>query len=368
MKKIATVIGARPQFIKAGPVSKAILAKAGLKEIVIHTGQHYDREMSDIFFKELEMPKPHYNLEAGSGSHAVQTAEIMKRLEPILIAEEPDLLLTYGDTNSTIAGALAAAKLHIPIAHVEAGLRSFNMKMPEEINRIVVDRLSTILFAPTSTAVNNLRSEGILHGVKNVGDVMYDATLTYTEKALTGSTILAREKLTPRQYVLVTVHRAENTDLKKRLENILRALREVSEDHAVVFPIHPRAKKMIRNFALGRYLSKIKAVKPLGYLDMLCLEKNALAILTDSGGVQKEAYFQKVPCITLRGETEWVETIKAGWNMLADVTKRNAIAAALKETLGKIGIEKKGIDEYGDGRASLKIVRHISQLLCRGRE
>jgi UDP-N-acetylglucosamine 2-epimerase len=320
--KILTVVGARPQFIKLAPLSK-ILRENGINEIIVHTGQHYDENMNDLFFKELEIPEPDYNLGIGSGNHGEQTGKMLIEIEKIMLKENPDLVIVYGDTNSTLAGALAASKLHIKLAHVEAGLRSFNKRMPEEINRVLTDHVSDILFCPTQTAVENLKNEGITKGVYLVGDVMFDALLHFSKISDTKSNILERLNIKPKEYYLATIHRAENTDNYERLKNILIAFSKMNE--IVVFPIHPRTRKMINYYGLGDLLENdnVKVIDPVGYLDMLKLEKNAKAILTDSGGVQKEAFWLKVPCITLRDETEWIETVNLGWNRLvgSDVEK-----------------------------------------------
>lgn len=312
--KIATVVGARPQFIKAAPVSRVLRVRH--TEILIHTGQHYDPNMSDIFFDELNIPRPDYNLGVGSGSHGAQTGAILKEVEEVLIREKPDALLVYGDTNSTLAGALAAAKLHIPVLHIEAGLRSFNRKMPEEINRVLTDHLSELLFCPTTTAVQNLATEGITNGVYLNGDVMYDAFLYNRELARSKESLLAKLAVKRGEYILCTIHRAENTDEPGRLKEIFLALSQVSRP--VILPLHPRTQKIIREQGLEKSLgSQVKVIDPVGYLDMITLEADAWKVLTDSGGVQKEAYFAGVPCITLRDETEWLETVQAGWNRLA---------------------------------------------------
>lgn len=362
MKKVVTVIGARPQFIKAAPVSKVFVECDDLHEILIHTGQHYDSDMSKIFFDELEIPQPHYNLGVGSGSHAVQTGEIMKRLEEVLIKEKPKMVIIYGDTNSTLAGALTAAKLHIPVAHVEAGLRSFNRRMPEEINRIIADRLSKLLFAPTQTAVDNLAKEGITEGVYKTGDVMYDVALQFSEKAEKKSTILSDLHTRSKEYILVTVHRPENTDNKTHLSSIFTGLNHIAQEIPVIFPIHPRTKKMLKQFGFENLPEKVTVIDPVGFLDMICLEYNAKLIITDSGGIQKEAYFHNVPCVTLREETEWVETVDAGWNVLADVSASQSIITHVKSMIDFSG-NRDDINEYGDGKASEKIVRMVLKFL-----
>ena len=320
--KILTAVGARPQFIKLAALSK-ILRKNGINEIIVHTGQHYDENMNDLFFKELEIPEPDYNLGIGSGNHGEQTGRMLIEIEKIILKENPDLVIVYGDTNSTLAGALSASKLHIKLAHVEAGLRSFNKRMPEEINRVLTDHVSDILFCPTQTAVENLKNEGITKGVYLVGDVMFDALIHFSKISEIKSNILESLNIKPKEYYLATIHRAENTDNYERLKNILTAFSQM--DKIVVFPIHPRTKKMINYYGLDDLLENvnIKVTDPVGYLDMLKLEKNAKAILTDSGGVKKEAFWLKVPCITLRDETEWVETVNLGWNRLvgSDVEK-----------------------------------------------
>ncbi len=316
--KVCTVIGARPQFIKAATVSRVIQFAQNIDEIIIHTGQHYDANMSDCFFDELCIPNPHYHLNIGSGLHGKQTGQMLIEIEQVLLKEKPDWVLVYGDTNSTFAGALAAAKLHIPVAHVEAGLRSFNQKMPEELNRIVTDHLSTLLFTPNSNSFHQLIKEGIA-GTKivNVGDVMYDATLFYNEYNTHRKTSLDTLQLHDRSYCLATIHRAENTDCESRLKNICEALIHFSQSTLIVLPLHPRTRKALQAFNLFDALNKrIKLIDPVGYLDMLALEQNANCIITDSGGVQKEAYFNKVPCITLRDETEWTELVDSGWNQI----------------------------------------------------
>jgi len=355
--KIATVVGARPQFIKMAPVSKEL--RKCCKEIIIHTGQHYDYEMNEIFFKELGIPEPDYNLEVGSGTHGYQTGEMLKRIEKVLIYEKPDIVLVYGDTNSTLAGALAAVKLHIPVAHVEAGLRSFDRRMPEEINRVLVDHASDILFAPTENAVKNLENEGIKNGVYLVGDVMVDALLQNIEIAERKSNILEKLGLRKKEYLLVTVHRPENTDNIEKLKSIVEALIESKEN--IVFPAHLRTIKALKKFRLYELLENsenIKLIKPVGYLDMLMLEKHAKKILTDSGGVQKEAYILKVPCITMRESTEWVETLQDGWNILVGSDKERIIHA-IKYFNPSLTIHKY---LFGKGNSSNLIVRILKDI------
>ena len=353
--KITTVVGARPQFIKMAPVSREL--RKHFEEIVIHTGQHYDYEMNRVFFEQLKIPEPDYYLGVGSGSHGYQTGEMLKKIEEVLMREEPDIVLVYGDTNSTLAGALAAVKLHIEIAHVEAGLRSFDKRMPEEVNRVLTDHVSDYLFAPTETAVKNLHKEGINNGVYLTGDVMYDALLHNIRIAKKESKILERLGLTPGKYLLATVHRAENTDNRKRLESIVEAF--IESDEFTIFPAHPRTRKYLKRYSLTERIEKaenVLMIPPVGYLDMIILEENAKKILTDSGGVQKEAYFLKVPCITLRERTEWVETVEDGWNLLVGADKEK-ILKAIKE------FEPKGETytyRFGDGKASGRIVRVLS--------
>lgn len=322
--KIVSIIGARPQFIKCSPVSRELRRRH--EEVLVHTGQHYDYGMSEVFFKELEIPEPDYNLGVGSGTHGRQTGAMLAGIEEVLLKERPDLVLVYGDTNSTIAGALAAAKLHVRVAHVEAGLRSFDRSMPEEINRVLTDHVSDLLFCPTQTAVDNLAREGIVEGVSLVGDVMADA-LEYNRKiAEKKSSILERLGLVKGSYLAVTIHRPSNTDDKKHLSDIIGALGEC--DAKVVFPVHPRTMKYMKEYGLLEGLPpNIMLTEPLGYLDMLKLMSNADKILTDSGGVQKEAYLLKVPCITLRENTEWVETLDTGWNVLVGADRQKILGA-----------------------------------------
>jgi UDP-GlcNAc3NAcA epimerase len=367
--KIVTIVGARPQFIKAAAVSRVIREfnkkKDRIQEILVHTGQHYDYLMDKVFFEELELPRPDYHLGVGSGSHGRQTGIMLERIESVVQKEKPKVAMVYGDTNSTLAGALVAAKLRIPVAHVEAGLRSYNPNMPEEINRLLTDHLSTLLFCPTDQAVQNLSKEGIKDGgtrtVQNVGDVMYDSILYYSKIAEKRSTVLknlgfdTRHETRDTSYYLATLHRAENTDDPKRLKSVLKALSEIGERTLVVLPLHPRTKKMIKVHHLFYEFKNIKFVEPVSYLDMLKLEKNAKGILTDSGGVQKEAYWLRVPCFTLREETEWVETIKSGWNVLAGTETKRIIEEI------KRGMRQKrspgAIRFFGDGKACENIMK-----------
>lgn len=355
--KIVSIVGARPQFIKASAVSRAIdehnkkSPDCTIVERIVHTGQHYDENMSQIFFDELRIARPAINLKVGSGSHGEQTAKMLQRIEAVLIKERPDCCLVYGDTNSTLAGALAAAKLHIPVAHVEAGLRSFNRRMPEEINRVVADHLSTLLFCPTDTAKENLTKEGITKGVHQVGDVMYDSVLFNAKLAEQSSIIMQRLGLRRKSFYLATIHRAENTDNAERMDGILSAFGQI--DLPVVLPMHPRTRKVLSE-DLAKISPNVRVIEPVSYLDMLMLEKNASLILTDSGGVQKESYWFNVPCVTLRDETEWVETVEAGWNVLAGAD-RQRILDAVKENKNKPVAYDRAL--YGDGHSAERICR-----------
>ena len=353
--KIVSIVGARPQFIKCAPLSRLIRKKH--REVLIHTGQHYDKNLSQIFFDQLNIPRPDHNLRVGSGIHGEQTAQMLWRIEEVLLKEKPRAVLVYGDTNTTLAGALAAAKLCIPVVHVEAGLRSYNRRMPEEINRILSDRISTLLLCPTQTAVENLEKEGISEGVHNTGDVMYDAVLYNAQKAEEISKILDRLNLRPGEYYLATVHRADNTDDPRNLRKILEVLRHL--DLPTIFPIHPRTRKALKDLKLelDSPASLLRLIDPVSYLDMLILEKMARKILTDSGGIQKEAYFFEVPCITLREETEWVETLREGWNTLAGTDPRAIGRALQKDTPGD-----SRSDVFGDGHAAEKMADLLDQL------
>jgi len=353
--KIVTIVGARPQFIKSAPVSKA-LREFGHTEILVHTGQHYDDGMSAVFFQELEIPAPNANLGVGSGSHGQQTGHMLIRIENVLLSEKPDMVLVYGDTNSTLAGALAAVKLHVPVAHIEAGLRSFNREMPEEHNRVVSDHLSNLLFCPTQTAVKNLKNEGITQGVNLVGDVMYDSILFNIQLAEKQSHILENLKLRPKNYALATVHRPENTDNHERLKSIFYAFEQISQDGLpVIIPLHPRTIQSLKSSKFKVQSSKLSLIDPVSYLDMLFLEKNAQVILTDSGGVQKEACWFEVPCVTLRDETEWVETVDAGWNVVVGADHKKIVDAT---RLFKPPVQRPEL--YGDGRAAERIASIVS--------
>ncbi len=339
MTRILTVIGARPQFIKAAPLSEA-LRSSGFDEVLVHTGQHFDAAMSDIFFDELGLPAPHHHLQINSLGHGAMTGRMLEALETVALAEKPDWMLVYGDTNSTLAGALCAAKLSIPIAHVESGLRSYNRAMPEEINRVMTDHLSSLLFCPTATSVTNLAREGITEGVHMVGDVMYDATIAATHRARERSQILSTLGLAPKSYAVATIHRAENTDNRTRFDAIVRFLEAAAANHPLVMSVHPRTRKLMDRE--GIVPKGVTTIDPLGYLDMCWLVHNSTEVLTDSGGLQKEAYFHSVPCTTLRDETEWVETIDAGWNRLW--------------TQPAYQQPKRDVPDYGTGNAAAKIV------------
>lgn len=353
--KVVTIVGARPQFMKAAVVSREFLKDSTVEELIVHTGQHYDANMSDIFFKQLEIPQPRYNLEIGSGTHGLQTGQMLSEIEKVLLAEKPDWVLVYGDTNSTLAGAVAAVKLHIPVAHVEAGLRSFNRNMPEEINRVLTDHASSLLFAPTTTAVANLQREGVTKGVHQTGDVMYDAAMFYSQKAQAESNVLVQLGLAAKQYILTTIHRAENTDDPQRLGAIVKGLAEVAKTLPVVLPLHPRTHKLLGQLGWLTHLEEaLNIIEPVGYLDMVVLEKNAALIATDSGGVQKEAFFYHVPCVTLRDETEWVELLETQWNTLVLPTTAQQVAQGILSRLGTTGQDVK---LYGDGASAKQIVR-----------
>lgn len=390
--RILSIIGARPQFIKAAIVSRRIRGK-GIKEILVHTGQHYDFNMSDVFFQELNLPKPDYHLGVGSGSHGEQTGKMLIEIEKVLLREKPNIALVYGDTNTTLAGSLAAAKLHIPVAHIEAGLRSYNKNMPEEINRVLTDHCSDVLFCPTETAVKNLQKEGfaniaengkliddnfslprsefavsglnsasrVLPLVVNVGDVMFDIALEVKktiEETGNEKSVLERYFLETKNYILVTIHRAGNTDNKENLQNILEALKEAAEMGLRIFlPAHPRMQKALKRFNLMSNIPKNLIInEPVSYTEMIALESNARLVITDSGGVQKEAYFFKTPCITPRDETEWTELVKAGWNKVVGTKKENIVNAVLGD-LEEDFTKRKWTDFYGNGNAAEKITK-----------
>ena len=355
MKTIVTVVGARPQFIKVAPVSRALRKTGRAREILVHTGQHFDTNMSDIFFAELDIAKPDYLLEVSGGGHGAMTGGMLQKLEPLLQELRPDVVLVYGDTNSTLAGALVAAKLHIPVAHVEAGLRSFNRAMPEEINRIVTDHLAATLFSTTDVSTENLMREGVNgDNIHQVGDVMLDAALLFAERAKSQSTVLARLGLQAKGFVLATIHRAENTDSVENLAALVDGLEAVASEMSVVLPLHPRTRNALAR--AGKYFDAVKTVEPLGYLDMVALESQAAVIATDSGGVQKEAFFYEVPCVVLREETEWVELIELGWNRLAP-PRSGGIAGAITDAIGRKGRAAK---PYGNGDAAGR----IAEILC----
>lgn len=346
--KIVTIIGARPQFIKAASLSREIAKHVNIKEVIVHTGQHFDANMSDVFFDEMKIPKPKYNLDVNSLDHGAMTGRMLEKIEEILKVEKPNWLLVYGDTNSTLAGALAAKKMHIKVAHIEAGLRSFNMDMPEEVNRILTDRISDVLFCPTDEAINNLINEGygnINSLVVNVGDIMYDSALFYSKLAKMNTQYNTNEK-----YVLATIHRAENTDDEIKLRNIFKALDKVHKTYEVVLPLHPRTKKYLEKYQIE---TSITLIEPVGYLEMVSLIKNSVGVITDSGGLQKEAYFFHKRCFTLRDQTEWVELVKANCNQLIDV-KKDPIASLILESLSITPDFFNKI--YGDGTTSRKII------------
>ncbi|MFX4262071.1 non-hydrolyzing UDP-N-acetylglucosamine 2-epimerase [Pelotomaculum propionicicum] len=358
--KVVTVVGARPQFIKAAAVSRSI-RKYNLEnpvnqieENIVHTGQHYDHNMSQVFFKELDIPNPNYNLGIGSGQHGEQTGRMLEAVEKVLENEKPDWLLVYGDTNSTLAGALAAAKMHIPVAHVEAGLRSYNRKMPEEINRVLTDHVSKLLLCPTTTAVENLRREGILSGVHQVGDVMFDCMLYYRSKLKEHTPLLKALRVELGYYVLATVHRAENTDSLDKLREIFEAFAEISEQMPVLVALHPRTRKYLQNYGI-KVAAGVRLLEPVPYLQMVELECNARVIMTDSGGIQKEAFFVGTPCITLREETEWVETVDCGANILCGASSSRIMDAY--KNIENINPDNEMVFKlYGNGKASDEII------------
>jgi len=359
--KILIIVGARPQFIKAAAVTWAIRAHnltdgPRINQVILHTGQHYDTNMSQLFFEELDIPTPDYNLGIHNCSHGSMTGRMLESIEAALLEQKPDWVLVYGDTNSTLAGSLATKKLHIKLAHVEAGLRSFNMMMPEEQNRLVSDRLSDVLFCPTKTAVTNLKKEGIGdspygESVINVGDVMYDALLYCSDIAEQRSSVLERLGIKAGEYVLSTIHRAENTDVAARFKNMILALREIANQTTVILPLHPRTRKILSDLRLS--VQDIKVIDPVSYLDMILLEKKCRAIITDSGGIQKEAYFFQKPCITLRDETEWIELVNAGVNYVVGADRNNIVKTFKNLQSRTLDFSQ---DFYGNGKAGEKIV------------
>ncbi len=370
-----SVVGARPQFVKAAVVAAAIrehnrhpVRQARIRHTLLHTGQHYDKNLSDLFFNELPLPKPKHYLGVGSGSHGKQTAALLERTEQVLLEERPDIVIVYGDTNSTLAGALAAAKLKIPIAHIEAGCRSFNGVMPEELNRVATDHLSDLLFCPTQTAVRNLRREGITKGVFLTGDVMLDAVLSFRSLAEKRSRILPTLALEHSGYILLTIHRAENTESVAQIVGVLELLTHLNRP--VVFPMHPRTRDRLAGSLRLRAQHKavlnaenIRVIDPVSYLDMLELERHARLVITDSGGVQKEAYFLGVPCLTLRNDTEWMETLRGGWNRLVDATSASTLPLMESLWVGN-GRHPKGcpdLSAFGDGQAARLTVSHLIQ-------
>ena len=349
--KIVTILGARPQFIKAGSVNREIAKYKEIKEVIVHTGQHYDKNMSDIFFEEMKIPKPNYFLGIGGKSHGAMTGQMIEKIEEVVIKENPDWIMVYGDTNSTLAGAIVASKLHIKLAHVEAGLRSFNMNMPEEINRILTDRVSNTLFCPTDTAIQNLKNEGFESfdcKIVKSGDVMQDGAIFYSDLAKKPDVDLKND------YILCTIHRAENTDDKDKLKNIFEALNEISSDIQIVLPLHPRTKKIIKDLKIKT--DNLTIIDPVGYLEMVYLIKNSKLIMTDSGGLQKEAFFFEKQCITLRDETEWVELVECNANSLVGADKNKIIEAYKnKSAFNKVNSE---LNLYG-GKASSVIIGEL---------
>jgi len=353
--KIVTIVGARPQFVKAAVLSRLIKQDPQVEEVLVHTGQHFDAGMSDVFFEQMEIPKPNYHLEVNSLSHGAMTGRMIEKIEELLLVEKPDAVVVYGDTNSTLAGALAAQKLHIPVAHVEAGLRSFNMNMPEETNRIITDRISSMLFAPTSTAVAHLKNEGFdNYNIKIIqtGDIMLDAAVYYANKADEKSTL--NQDLNKR-FILCTLHRAENTDNPERLSNIVHALNEIHSEIEIILPLHPRTKKMLIKHGLSL---NVNSIDPVGYFEMIQLLQRCSLVITDSGGLQKEAYFFKKPCVTLRNETEWTELVENGFNELAGTTYEDIISKVKRMLVKSPDFS---IELYGRGNSATKILKELKK-------
>jgi UDP-GlcNAc3NAcA epimerase len=359
--KILTVVGARPQFVKAATISRQVEADPQVEEVIVHTGQHFDANMSDVFFEEMQIPKPKYNLDINALGHGAMTGRMLEEIEKVLHTEQPDILLVYGDTNSTLAGALAATKLHIPVGHVEAGLRSFNMKMPEEVNRILTDRISDFLFCPTDTAIQNLKNEGydaLNSQVVRTGDVMYDAALFYADYSKEKSTILST--LEAKEFALCTLHRAENTDSPERLAAFVEGLNQIHQNLPIVCPLHPRTKKKLEEHGIDL---NVHLIDPVGYFDMIELLKHSQLVFTDSGGLQKEAFFFESPCITMRDQTEWVELVDHGFNLLVQPDVREMKAAFEKMTSQTFDFTK---DLYGDGNAAGSILNYLKSQLAQG--
>ena len=358
MPKILTIVGARPQFVKAAALSRA-LKNSGLKEVLVHTGQHFDENMADIFFREMQIPQPDYNLGINSLSHGAMTGRMLEEIEKVIIKENPSVVVVFGDTNSTLAGALAAAKLHVPVAHIEAGLRSFNMRMPEEINRILTDRISNYLFCPTDVAVKNLEKEGFSNfdiSILNVGDVMYDVALYYSKFSADKSTILSHLNLKEKPFVLTTLHRQENTDDMARLKSIISALNQLSKNFEIVLPIHPRTFKIIQKENIK---IDFQPIEPVGYFDMIEMLKNCAFVVTDSGGLQKEAFFFEKRCLVTRDETEWTELVDLKYNMLVGAAENKILESATEIVSSKVVFNKK---PYGDGTAAEKIVSYLKRI------
>ncbi len=350
--KILTILGARPQFIKAGSVSREILKHKEIEEVIVHTGQHYDANMSDIFFDELQIPKPNYFLGIGGKSHGAMTGQMIEKIEEVALKEKPDWIMVYGDTNSTLAGAIVASKLHIKLAHIEAGLRSFNMKMPEEVNRILTDRISNILFCPTDAAIENLKNEGYENldcKIIKSGDVMQDGAIFYKNLAVKPNIEIKKD------FILCTIHRAENTDDEIRLRNIFEALEEIAEEKQVILPLHPRTRNILNNLKLN--IQNLTLIDPVGYLEMVWFIDNCSFVMTDSGGLQKEAYFFEKQCITLRDETEWIELVETGANTLVGANKEKILDAYKNNS--EFNKENSKLNLYGGGKASKNIIKEL---------